>query len=50
MSYMILLTVENLVSIDNLLKIQKFINSFENVKVLNTPLTTEFVKNVASLV
>ena len=43
MSYTILLTVENLFFVDHLLKIQNFINSFENVKILNTSLTTEFV-------
>ena len=44
MSYIILLTVENLVFVDHLLKIQNFINSFENAKGLNTSLTTEFLK------
>ena len=41
---MILLTVENLVFIGDLLKIQNFINIFENVTVLNTSLTTEFLQ------
>ena len=42
MSYIILLTVENIGFVDHLFKIQNFINSFENVKVLNTSLTTAF--------
>ena len=42
MSHIIPLTVEILVFIYHLLKMQNFINSFENVKVLNTSLTTEF--------
>ena len=45
MSYIILLTVENLVLVDHLLKIQNSINSLENIKVLNTSLTTEFLQS-----
>ena len=45
MSYIILLTVENRVFLDHLLKIQNCINSFENIKVLNTSLTTEFLQS-----
>ena len=44
MSYIILLTVENLVFVDHLLKMQNLITSFENVKVLTTSLTTAFYK------
>ena len=40
-------TIENIVFVDRLLKMQNFINSFENVQVLNTSLTTACFHKVA---
>ena len=45
MSYTILLTVKNIVFVDNLLEIYNFINSFEKAHVLNTSVTTEFLQS-----